>query len=784
MRKLFAILIALAISLGLVTGAAASPLAPYPARTVTVTVLGEKGEPLTGAVVQVLSPGSAAFKITRTTTDGRAAIDLPEGFSFWLRVWANGYSLVERPYVPATDSPVVTLRAAAYWTGLIGLVTDDRGMPVEGARVTAWLPDQGLQATVVSNAQGKYSFEALQARAGYYLQVEARGFQPFVQTDVALAPGALNQVDAALTAAAGTVTGEVINSRTGRPVPGVRAELLLNGWGTIQSTSTDGYGYFRFDAPPWAEDGYQVRLSGVGYETLTTAAFAVAPASWADFTGENRLSLNPLYAELSGSVLNDNGSPLGNVPVELQRSDLGTVETGVTDTDGYFLFEQIPAGVYRVRAVPQYQEHGASGWVTLNGGDHATADVSANSPDTTSYGQSAIVGTVRDHLGEPVAGAAVTARRGSEEYKATTDARGRYRLSVPANVEDELVEPDTSSGYRVVVVKDGFLTTDLFGTADGTPAPSFVDVRARATNRADFTLQPDKAEMAGRVLDSRGRPVSGVEVVLLQEGSGEVTRTTTSGTGTYRFAQLPVGKQARYLPAVAAGTYFEGGVAPNGAVVAPNRPAPGGVTTHTLAVRPATGLIQGVARAGNDQPAPGATVTVVRPADGKSFTGTAGADGSYAISVESGPGDQFLVRVGQTGATNGAVPEAVTLDAQHAVVANVTVLPYASLRGRVVRPDGKPAPGLEVTLWAEGSGKAVQFARTDADGYYQFTELTPGRRHAVTLDTGDINTWSSLAPGEAIITPLFTPSAGETLWADLMTPDSLPSSPTDSVPGR
>lgn len=784
MRRMYAFLVSLVLTLALVTEATASPLSPYPTRTVLVTVIGTNGQPLQGAAVQLLTPGSAAFSITRTNASGRAPVDLPDGFSFWLRVWADGYSLVERPYVPSTDGPVVTLQASAYTASLTGLVTDDRGLPVPNAKVSIWLSGEGLQASAISNAQGRYQVEGLRTGAGYYLQVEARGFQPSVQTDLTLTPGALAQADVGLTAAAGTVTGEVINSRTGRPAPGVRAELLLNGWGVIQTATTDGYGYFRFDAPPWAEDAYQVRLSGSEFETFTTAAFAVAPASWADFTGGNRLSLNPLYAELSGSVLRDNGDPLAKVPVELQRSDLGTVEIGVTDADGYYLFEQIPAGTYRVRAVPDYQEHGASAWVTLSGGDRATADVSANSPDTTSFGQSAIVGTVRDHLGDPVAGAAISARRGSEEYKASTDSRGRYRLSVPANVEDEPIEPETSSGYRVAVVKDGFLSTDLFGTADGAPAPAFVNVRARATNRADFTLQPAQAELAGRVLDSRGRPVDGVEVLLVQEGGGTVASVTTSGTGVYRFGQLPVGKQARYLPVVAGGTYLEGAIAPNGTPIAPTRPTPGGVTTHTLAVRPATGLVQGVVRAGDNQAAAAAPITVVRPADGKTFTGTTADDGSYSISVPAGPGDAYFVRVSQAQAKSGAVPEAVALGTQHAVVANAAVVPHASLRGRVYQPDGQPAPGVEVTLWVEGTNKAVQFVRTDADGYYRFSDLAPGRRYSVIMDTDAINIWSSLAPGEAIITPLSSPGAGETLWADLVAPYSLESQPGGNAPGR
>jgi protocatechuate 3,4-dioxygenase beta subunit len=762
-------LLVLAIS----TSALAAPvLAPTPARTVSVTVVGHQGAPLADAVVELLTPGVAPFLMTRTNNQGQASISLPDGFGFWLRVWADGYAVLERPYVPASDGPVLTLSATPYRASLVGLVTDGQGRPVSGAQVTAWLDNMGLQDTAATDDRGYYSFDGLVARSGYTLQVEARTFAPFVQTDLTLAAGAIEQADAVLTPAAGTVTGEVVNSRTNEAAPNIKVELVLNDWGVIARTFTDKSGYFTLNAPPSDEDAYQVRLTARNYETYTSAAFTVGADSWADFGGSNRIALNPLYAELSGSVLNDSGQPLANTPVQLQRSGLGNVDTGKTDENGYYTFAGIPAGTYRVRAIAgNGHELNASDWVSLTGGDRVTADVTALQADLVSFGSTAIVGTVRNHLNNPVADATVTVSRGSQQRVVKTDSQGRYRVSVEANIEDE-IDPETSSGYHVLVTKDGYLPNDQQKTVDDTLPPALVDARYKATNRADFTLQPATGTMAGRVLDDQGRPVSGLTVLLIQEGEAEVARTTTSATGQYRFPDLPAAKQARYTAMVSHSDYFVGAIGADGSLLAPVSLQPGSAVTQTLTAQPALATIQGIVTAGADRPGKGALITVVRPADGKTYSATAAADGTYRITVETGPGHEYLLRAYLPDAPSATVAGSITPAEQQGVVANLTVLPLATVSGRVYWPDGKPAGSVAVYLFEEGAGKPPRQVATDSQGYYRFTGVTPGYRYNVAVQTGINNLWSSLAPGEAVMTPLVTPAAGQTVWTDLVTPVS------------
>lgn len=779
MRKLLVALLSLMLVLPLASHASASPFLAAPAaRTLLVNLVGSNGAPLPNAEIHLLTPGVTTIKVVRTDDRGQATLTMPDGFSYWLRVWADGHALIERPYVPASDGPVLTLRADAYTTLLAGLVRDDRGRPVPQATVTLYRDGYGLETTAMTNEAGVYTMRGIRADGSYTLQVEAPGFQPLSQALNPLSPNSRNQVDLALTRAFAAVTGEVVDARNAAPVSGMIVELLLAGWGVVDRTTTDSLGYFFMEAPP-ANGSYQVRLSRPDFETTTTAAFTATGGGWVDFSGADRIAANRLYAKITGKVMDENDRVLPKIQVHLQRQGLGTVEVATTDENGRYRFIEIPGGTYRVRAFPEGDlEQSDTDWLTVVGGQDMNGDITADFAERGNYGLETLTGTVKDHLGDPVKRAIVTVRRGSEKYTVQTDDEGHYtvtglKASIPENPgEDE----DPVSGYHVMVTSPGFLTNDQPNNLGAAP-PSFVTIVDDGDNVADFTMQPQFASLGGRVLSDLGLPVEGVQVALVQEGKNEPVLVTTDRAGRYIFGDLPVSKQGRYYPALADDAYVKGAVTPDGTLIDPTTLTPANPTTFALAVRPSTGLVTGLVQAGDDQPATGALVTVIRSSDKRTFSAEVKEDGSYLVRLPLKPGDQYLVRATAPGSATAASGTVVSLENNFGTQVNLTLHPTAAVTGRVYGPDGKPREGVRVVLYSEGRALVSKSAFTDATGRYRFDELVPGRRYAV-VATDSQNQLNGLAPGELVITPLIALPSGETQWADL----TIPSAPAGTNP--
>lgn len=742
----------------LLAGALPAAAAPAAAR-LAVTVTGSGGLPLAGARVELMTPGAGTLATAVTDTAGQAILAAPAAApAFWVRAWGRGHATVDRPWVPAADGSSLTLELPALTGAFAGLVTDHLGLPVAGARVSAWRKGAGLAAAASTGPDGTYTLRGLPAPGPYLVQVTAPGFRPFAGTPTPVAAGEEQRLDVALVPGAATVAGEAADARSGAPLAGARVELLRQGWGILASTLTGPDGSFALAAPPAEVPDYILRVWAPGHALAASAPFALAPGARRDFSGGDRLLAPPLAGSIWGVLTSEAGTAMADTAVELQLQGAGAVARQTTDAAGFFAFDGVEAGTYRVRALPAIRSGWApadSPWLPLAPGATRSVELIATAYARRVYPQGTVAGLVTDPAGQPLAGARVTLSRGDEGvlHTATTDARGRYRIPEVAATRPAPADArPPGPGYVVRVELDGYHPSDQ--PAGGAP---LLEVQPARVAQADFTLRPVQGAVAGVVTDDQGQPLAGATITLLREGAGAVARAAAGADGRFRFDGVPAPLRGGYwLQAEQAGYFAAAG---EGALAVAL--APGGTARASLRLRPAGARLQGRVADATGAPAGGAAVTVLNPVDGRTWELQAGANGWYgADGLPAGPGDVLLVQ--GAGATAGAV----ALAGARARTVNLLAAPAGAVAGTVYDPDGAPAAGAAVELWREGETEPVARTRTGPDGTYRLGGLSPGDRYGVTASQEGLRP-SSLAPGEATITPLLRAAPGQTLRQDL-----------------
>ena len=129
-------------------------------------------------------------------------------------------------------------------TSLYGFVKDPSGAIVSGARVTVRNDETGAAQVTTTNAQGRYSFNDIQA-GNSALFVSATGFQAFNLTNIYLGIGRNNEIDATLNIGAATETVQVQGT-----APTIEATTAMTSSVERQGTEAEGKSagdFFEYD---------------------------------------------------------------------------------------------------------------------------------------------------------------------------------------------------------------------------------------------------------------------------------------------------------------------------------------------------------------------------------------------------------------------------------------------------------------------------------------------------------------------------------------------------------
>jgi len=283
-------------------------------------------------------------------------------------------------------------------------------------------------------------------------------------------------------------------------------------------------------------------------------------------------------------------TPLGGAIVTLSGSGLTRSVSQISDVDGRFSFEHLPAGRYTVSAAK-------SPYLSMNYGatrPEGPGLTLALSPGTTSPPLvfrlpigGVITGTIRDDTGTPLTGLSVIAlllQRGDAETRqanaATTDDRGIYRIFGlrPGNYLVAVTPHRTATGVaRTSLAENDRRFAELSGPGGGRPIPSG-EMTAQVSLTATFfpnTTSPIDASViqvssgeeraadvivpvvfagtvTGHVTSADGVALQSVSAVLdrmgptlpLSVGRASIGPQRVAQDGTFRFVGVPPG---RYL---------------------------------------------------------------------------------------------------------------------------------------------------------------------------------------------------------------------------------------------
>lgn len=412
---------------------------------------------------------------------------------------------------------------------------------------------------------------------------------------------------------------------------------------------------------------------------------------------------------LSGTVTDATGGPIAGARIDAARLTArgapgDAVATAITGADGKYRMTVAEGALLVAAASPDYAPQARPVDVGAAG---AVADFAL-------VPGGVIEGIVRDERSrEPVAGARVLARRGPAMLLAETGARGAVS--------------GADGRFRLGGLRPGGWELDASEGARSTRRQTVVGLGV-ADEVAGIELLIGAAPVVrGRVVDETGTAAPGVLVRAL--GRGDAGETHADAAGAFVLDGLRPGNyglDARgdaYLPA--------------------------GFAHVALADQDVDGVVvkvsRGVALRGHVEPRQVCDVqleveerlvhaaippTIATGADG-AFTLSPVAPGSARLSARCASGDE------------GAAQVAVSAGMADAVV---PVTPGATIAGRVVDGDGKPAAAVTVVASEVSHGERTTISNgvvtsgvqglTDASGSYKLVGLAPGSYRVGALERG------------------------------------------------
>jgi RNA polymerase sigma factor (sigma-70 family) len=722
--------------------AAAPPKAPAGGPAVRGVVKDPAGAPVVGATV-IAVPGGVGRPLTTTTdASGRFSFDRPPpghtpAAAITVMAAKDGFAPTQGFVLPNhTEELDLNLPAAA---GYAGTVKDRAGRPIPGVEVQFGIVyRQGNYATpaypsaaaargtpaekfffATSDAGGAFRFTAVPAGAELVFRATAPGY---AEADTAVT-GLRREYVAEPDAKAVHLTLDPEAVVRGRVVSRVPAAAVKDV--TVQLVGNDQATQGQRGATPDAEGRFEFRNLRAGrYTTFLTlppgTAAATTGAVTAPKAGDTVTMTLEVVAgvEVTGVVrVKGTGQPLAGASVSASGDFNPTGYSLLyekTDTAGRFRLRLPPgaATVYVAGMPAGYAPPASQGdrrKVTVPGDGKAVA---LAEPFEAVCVVEGLTGKVTDAAGRPMPHVKVSALQHTNVCGNFADAPVRASFdggfALPYSPNGPL-EPGRSVPLRVETEDGKQFEAAALVTKDGVTevrVPTLPDVTGPQDVKAD--------ELAGVVVDEKGRPLAGVKVHMWDWVDLPELYTVTGADGTFRLKNTEKEKRVQVR-------FRKEGYSP---VMAVRQPV--GVKGLVVAMDRAT-YIEGVVRGPDGRPAAGA---VIRADQGpKVMEGgvcddmwtetTADAQGKYRLYVQP---DEYAFHVKAPGVGVARLPKTGIAHGRPRAL-DVALQPGITFRARVVDSvAGRPAAGVHLFDWQQ---KGVD-GRSDDRGEVTITDMLPG----------------------------------------------------------
>ena len=602
---------------------------------------------------------------------------LPEA-TFTLTALAPGRTTVTRPgvnVVLGASNDLGQIQFASTAGSLTGtVVRQDTQAPIAGAAVfLAGVPG----AFARTDETGAYRIETVPTGT-QTVRVVAPGFATALAPDVVIVGGAETTRNVSLAAGA-TVTGVVTvgggAGEGGTAVAGATVELT-DGTQVLMSAQSDATGRYTLGDLPAGAFTLQA------FNDLRGAASAPVVVVLATQTVAN-LELVPTKT-ISGAIRYTGGTLAGQVGMRVQGV-AGTPEFTVTNSDGRFVLNGLPAGDYV--------------WSLADGGRRTPLTVAADGTTATSLDLALDAGEIAGRVfaadgTTPLATMVQLVRDGRVVSSTASNAAGDYRFA--------LVAPGTYEVHAIGLEQYFTPVTGVVVAAgSGTTAPALIGGFATL----DLTVR----------LGSSGAPPSGFAIAFLDPVGGPHGTTTQllgriDASGATRFTSLAPGAYRVHAIGI--------GVASEQTIIE----VAVGANQASLTLEP-SGYVGGRITAPGGLGVEGLDVIVHRAGDiQRQWTGQTNRDGDYAIGGLL-PGD-YVIQVADRRTASDTAPllmpagQALSIAAGDDLVRNIALLASAqSISGRLAATDGSFPFRADISVH-NAAGIEVLRRRLDGTGAF------------------------------------------------------------------